>query len=276
MIEDAGARYQPRPCRSGPGAPTPWGASRRRKAGRDAGYPVAAKAPAAARQGFRSHRPPMTSKSLLVRGPRGGKVFSDSRVYVECYLADPGTSRFSCWPTAGHVLHLGERDCSIHAATKASRRRRLRRDEELLEEAASPPRRRASATSDGTVECSMSARTTSSSRNTRVQVALADRDGPASTSSAQVLIAAERRSRAPRKTVAARARDRVAGSARRHTRSSPGAGRQRLPRAGRPGVRVDSGVVRAPSHPEYDPIVAKLIVLTPDASSQRRSRARGE
>ena len=65
-----------------------------------------------------------------------------------------------------------------------------------------------------------------------------------------------------------------------HKNFAPSPGRdRRLPRAGRPGVRVDSGSRRAPrSRPMYDPMVAKLIVWDVDRehATRRMLRALGE
>ncbi len=94
------------------------------------GYPVMIKAVAGGGgRGMRvAHNDISLVKGYHTARSEAEKAFGDSGVYVEKYIENPHHIEFQILAdTKGHVIHLGERDCSIQ-----------RRNQKLIEETPSP------------------------------------------------------------------------------------------------------------------------------------------
>src|SRR5438067_1790121 len=263
------------------------------------GYPVAVKAAGGGGgKGFRV----ATSEDKLAEAFEGAaregeKFFSDPTVYLERYLPDPRHVEVQVLADKhGHVIHLGERDCSVQ-----------RRHQKLIEEAPAPAvdaelRERIGSiateaaaavgyTGAGTIEGLLVTHDGAEEAeyfflemNTRVQVEHCVTEMVTGTDIVKegIRIAAGEPLSVSQGEVELRGHAiecRInAEDASKNFAPAPGAiGAYREP-AG-PGVRVDSGV-REDSEvsPMYDPMVAKLIVWDADRAqaTARMLRALGE
>ncbi|MCS7006237.1 MAG: acetyl-CoA carboxylase biotin carboxylase subunit [Gaiellaceae bacterium] len=114
-----------------PGTTTPVeSAAEATEAANAIGYPIAVKAAAGGGgKGFRIARGPEEVARAFETARREGEAyFADPSVYVERYLDDPRHVEVQVLAdTYGHVIHLGERDCTIQ-----------RRHQKLVEETPSP------------------------------------------------------------------------------------------------------------------------------------------
>jgi acetyl-CoA carboxylase biotin carboxylase subunit len=100
------------------------------KAARKAGYPVIIKAVAGGGgRGMRiAHNDMSFAKEYHVASSEAEKAFGNGAVYVEKYIEKPRHIEFQILADShGHVIHLGERDCSVQ-----------RRHQKLIEESPSP------------------------------------------------------------------------------------------------------------------------------------------
>jgi acetyl-CoA/propionyl-CoA carboxylase biotin carboxyl carrier protein len=259
------------------------------------GYPVAVKAAGGGGgKGFRvAHAAGQLSEAFEGAAREGGKFFGDSTVYLERYLPDPRHVEVQVLADAhGHVVHLGERDCSIQ-----------RRHQKLIEESPAPPwivsealrKQIGKAATDaaravdyrgaGTVEGLLAdGHYYFLEMNTRVQVehCVTEMTSGIDIVKTGIRVAAGEPLPFTQKEVVLR------GHAIECRINSEDAALRFLPHPGRiatyrepsgPGVRVDSGV-RAGSEisKNYDPLIAKLIVWDSDraAATQRMLRALGE
>src|ERR671917_919181 len=101
-----------------------------RRIAEDIGYPIAVKAAGGGGgKGFRvALEPDRLQEAFEGAAREGEKFFSDPTVYLERYLPDPRHVEVQVLAdTHGHVVHLGERDCSIQ-----------RRHQKLIEESPAP------------------------------------------------------------------------------------------------------------------------------------------
>ncbi len=100
------------------------------KIARKIGYPVIVKAAAGGGgRGMRiAHNDPALVKGFHTARTEAERAFSNATVYIEKYVENPRHIEFQILADAkGHVIHLGERDCSIQ-----------RRHQKLIEESPSP------------------------------------------------------------------------------------------------------------------------------------------
>jgi acetyl-CoA/propionyl-CoA carboxylase biotin carboxyl carrier protein len=281
-----------------PGTTEPVGSLKEAKPiAKEIGYPIAVKA--AGGGGGKGFRVAMTADDLeqALEGAarEGEKFFSDPTVYLERYLEDPRHVEVQVLADDhGHVVHLGERDCSVQ-----------RRHQKLIEETPAPGvddefRERIGkiATdaaeaigyrSAGTIEGLLA--THDGEReyfflemNTRVQVehTVTEMATGIDIVREQVRIAAGEPISFSQDEVVLRGHAiecRINAEA-AHKKFAPAPGRITTYRepAG-PGVRVDSGVEPgAEITPMYDPMVAKLVVWDTDRelATARMLRALGE
>jgi acetyl-CoA/propionyl-CoA carboxylase biotin carboxyl carrier protein len=249
------------------------------------GYPVAVKAAGGGGgKGFRVALSEDELKEAFEGAAREGeKFFGDATVYLERYLPDPRHVEVQVLADAhGHVIHLGERDCSLQ-----------RRHQKLIEESPAPavdPELRARIgkiateaaaavgyTGAGTIEGLLATREGASASeyyflemNTRVQVehCVTEMVTGIDIVKQGIRVAAGEPLSITQDDVELRGHAiecRInAEDASKNFAPAPGAiGAYREP-AG-PGVRVDSGVGPGSEiSPMYDPMVAKLIVWDAD------------
>jgi acetyl-CoA/propionyl-CoA carboxylase biotin carboxyl carrier protein len=258
--------------------------------GDELGWPVAIKASAGGGgKGLKVVRDPADAERAFESARREGEAyFSDPAVYVERYLEDPRHVEAQVLADAhGHVIHLGERDCSIQ-----------RRHQKLVEETPSPAvdaelRERIGAIaveaaravgyqSAGTIEglLSRDGEYFFLEMNTRIQVehTVTELVTGLDLVREQVLIAAG-------EPLSVRQEDvRLQGHALECRINAEDVANGFLPAPGTitryrepsgPGVRVDSGVVAGSEIlPLYDPMIAKLIVQGVDREHARRRMLR--
>jgi len=258
------------------------------------GYPVAIKAAAGGGgKGIRVVRGPADLEPAYASARReGAAYFGDDTVYLERYLDDPRHIEVQVLAdNHGHVIHLGERDCSIQ-----------RRHQKIVEETPSPavsPELRARIgaiavdaakavdyTGAGTVEGLLAGDGSwyFLEMNTRLQVehTVTEMVTGLDLVREQIWVASGRplgwtqdevRSYGHSIQCRINAEDATAGFV-------PAPGRvTRYREPSGPGIRVDSGVVEGTVISDlYDPMVAKLIVWDEDRDLARRRmlRALGE
>jgi acetyl-CoA/propionyl-CoA carboxylase, biotin carboxylase, biotin carboxyl carrier protein len=261
-----------------------------RRLGDELGWPIAIKASAGGGgKGLKVVGSADEAARALESAQREGEAyFSDAAVYVERYLEDPRHVEVQVLADAhGHVIHLGERDCTIQ-----------RRHQKLVEETPSPAvddelRARIGAIavdaaravgyqSAGTIEglLSRDGEYFFLEMNTRIQVehTVTEMVTGLDLVREQVLIAAGEQLSLRQENV------RLSGHAIECRINAEDVGNGFLPSPGTitayhepsgPGVRVDSGVVAGSEiSPLYDPMIAKLIVHGVDREHARRRMLR--
>jgi len=256
----------------------------------EAGYPVACKA--AGGGGGKGFRVAMTPDDLEEAfegsGREGEKFFSDDRVYVERYLEDPRHVEVQVLADGhGHVIHLGERDCSIQ-----------RRHQKVIEEAPGPHvdeemrERIGKIATDaaaavgyrgaGTIEgMQVGGEYFFLEMNTRVQVehCVTEMVSGIDIVREQILVAAGEPLSIAQEDVELRGWSiecRInAEAAHKKFAPAPGPIGDSYREPSGPGVRVDSGVEGGSEvTPMYDPMVAKLIVWDVDREKATRRMLR--
>ncbi len=257
------------------------------------GYPVAVKA--AGGGGGKGFRVALTEDKLKDAfegaGREGEKFFGDATVYLERYLPDPRHVEVQVLADShGHVIHLGERDCSLQ-----------RRHQKLIEEAPAPAVDAALRARIGKIATEAAAAVAYTGAgtiegllqdgeyfflemNTRVQVehCVTEMVTGIDIVKAGIRVAAGEPLPIAQEDVELRGHAiecRInAEDASKNFAPAPGAiGAYREPSG--PGVRVDSGVGPGSEiSPMYDPMVAKLIVWDADReqATARMLRALGE
>jgi acetyl-CoA/propionyl-CoA carboxylase biotin carboxyl carrier protein len=258
--------------------------------GDELGWPLAIKAAAGGGgKGLKVVRDPEEADRAYDSARREGEAyFSDPSVYVERYLEDPRHVEVQVLADShGHVIHLGERDCTIQ-----------RRHQKLVEETPSPAvdeamrarigeigvdaARAVGYRSAGTVEGLLDREGTYYflEMNTRIQVehTVTELVTGLDLVREQVLIAAG-------EPLSLRQEDvRLTGHAIECRINAEDPANGFLPSPGRitsyrepggPGVRVDSGVVGGSEVVGlYDPLIAKLVVHGVDRDHARRRMLR--
>jgi acetyl-CoA/propionyl-CoA carboxylase biotin carboxyl carrier protein len=263
------------------------------KLAEEIGYPIACKAVGGG--GGKGFRVAMSADELADAfegaAREGEKFFSDDRVYLERYLEDPRHVEVQVLADDhGHVIHLGERDCSIQ-----------RRHQKLIEEAPGPRvdaemRERIGKIATEAAEAVdyRSAGTVEGLQvgedyyflemNTRVQVehCVTEMVTGIDLVREQLLIAAGEPISVSQDEVELRGHAiecRINAEA-AHNNFAPAPGRvTTYKQPAGPGVRVDSGLEAGGEvTPLYDPMVAKLIVWDVDRehATRRMLRALGE
>ena len=253
---------------------------------REIGYPLAVKAAGGGGgKGFRvAHAPDQLEAAFAGASGEGLRFFSDPTVYLERYLENPRHVEVQVLADGhGHVVHLGERDCSVQ-----------RRHQKLIEESPAPAvdaelrerigsvgveaARAAGYRSAGTVEGLLEDGVYYFlEMNTRVQVehSVTEMVTGIDIVREQLLVAAGEPLSFSQDDV------RLAGHAIECRVNAEDAASGFAPSPGRisayrepagPGVRVDSGVESGSEvSPLYDPLIAKLIVWD---SNRERATAR--
>src|SRR5690349_8144387 len=258
--------------------------------GEELGWPLAIKASAGGGgKGLKVVESADEAERALESAQREGEAyFADPTVYVERYLEDPRHVEVQVLADAhGHVIHLGERDCTIQ-----------RRHQKLVEETPSPAvddalrarigeiaveaARAVGYQSAGTIEglLSREGEYFFLEMNTRIQVehTVTEMVTGLDLIREQVLIAAG-------EPLSLRQEDvRLTGHAIECRINAEDVSNGFLPAPGTitayhepsgPGVRVDSGVVAGSEiSPLYDPMIAKLIVQGVDREHARRRMLR--
>jgi acetyl-CoA/propionyl-CoA carboxylase, biotin carboxylase, biotin carboxyl carrier protein len=258
--------------------------------GDELGWPLAIKASAGGGgKGLKVVHGPEEAERALESAQREGEAyFADASVYVERYLEDPRHVEVQVLADGhGHVIHLGERDCTIQ-----------RRHQKLVEETPSPAvdaelrerigeiaveaARAVGYRSAGTIEglLSRDGEYFFLEMNTRIQVehTVTEMATGLDLVREQVLIAAG-------EPLSLRQEDvRLSGHAIECRINAEDPSNGFLPTPGRitgyrepsgPGVRVDSGVAAGSEVPGlYDPLVAKVIVHGVDREHARRRMLR--
>jgi acetyl-CoA/propionyl-CoA carboxylase biotin carboxyl carrier protein len=254
------------------------------------GYPIAVKAAGGGGgKGFRvALGPDQLEKAFEGAAREGEKFFSDATVYLERYLPDPRHVEVQVLADGhGHVVHLGERDCSVQ-----------RRHQKLIEESPAPlvddalrerigtiaidAARAVDYRGAGTIEGLLSEEGEFFflEMNTRVQVehCVTELVTGIDIVREQIRIAAGEPLSFAQADVALRGHAiecRInAEDASKNFVPAPGSiTRYREPSG--PGVRVDSGVREGSQvSPYYDPMLAKLIVLDVDREHATRRMRR--
>jgi acetyl-CoA/propionyl-CoA carboxylase biotin carboxyl carrier protein len=261
-----------------------------RRLGDELGWPIAIKASAGGGgKGLKVVRSADEAERAFESARREGEAyFSDPAVYVERYLEDPRHVEVQVLADShGHVIHLGERDCTIQ-----------RRHQKLVEETPSPAvdaelrarigeiaveaARAVGYQSAGTIEglLSREGEYFFLEMNTRIQVehTVTELVTGLDLVREQVLIAAG-------EPLSVRQEDvRLQGHAIECRINAEDVSNGFLPAPGTitayrepagPGVRVDSGVVAGSEiSPLYDPMIAKLVVHGVDREQARRRMLR--
>lgn len=254
------------------------------------GYPVAVKAAGGGGgKGFRVALEPDKLKDAFEGAAREGeKFFSDATVYLERYLPDPRHVEVQVLADGhGHVVHLGERDCSIQ-----------RRHQKLIEESPAPlvdadlrerigkiaveAARAVDYRGAGTIEGLLSEEGEYFflEMNTRVQVEHCVTEAVTGVDIVreQILIAAGEPLSFGQDDIrwhghAIECRINAEDAAKNFAPAPGTVTHYREPSG--PGVRVDSGVLSGSEiTPLYDPMVAKLIVWDADREKATRRMAR--
>lgn len=254
------------------------------------GYPVAVKAAGGGGgKGFRVALEPDKLEDAFEGAAREGeKFFSDATVYLERYLPDPRHVEVQVLADGhGHVVHLGERDCSIQ-----------RRHQKLIEESPAPlvdadlrerigkiaveAARAVDYRGAGTIEGLLSedGEYFFLEMNTRVQVEHCVTEAVTGVDIVreQILIAAGEPLSFGQDDIrwhghAIECRINAEDAAKNFAPAPGTVTHYREPSG--PGVRVDSGVLSGSEiTPLYDPMVAKLIVWDADREKATRRMAR--